>query len=782
VDGDVEREAGDVESAAAAASAPFADGLRAAARARDEALARVAGDLAKVQARAAEAGREQEALDARLRALAPLAEARRHSRWWSAAWWRSLFRGNVLAQATEAEASRQRPRDELQALEQQKQQLLTEQDREKECYAAERSRQVEAERRRRHAGRDTAEAAWEHEDQQVRAKWQAACAELQPETAAPVAPTPEAVDSAAEAWDRTLHQEAELAAFARQWAVCLEETADTFPQRLLGLCNLVAGATGALAADPHFGESAASPVRFDLLILEDADRVTEAEFLAVARRARRCVLVGQPPAVPVPGPTKPSRAPALRPALFHRLWQQLHCDPRRLPYAWVRDNGGLCCQLRPVTPEQSQWLESEPLADSPDIELRILAMPRSEPLLAEVVFPAGVPIDRAKEYIFRELQELPVAAAGRSLRWLEDDDRIVLRLADAPAPDGVAICLEAGVRETLHPGPEDAAGRPPSGSAWQTCCVEFDRRAGWHRQRAEEWVQRHLGLRDLGRTARLDLAYRMQPGLAAFLSELLFGGEYRLPGGADAAGLSGLPVVEFVPVPALHENLKQPAGAVYTGRAGGRGRSAQGLSTAAPPRKGGAGLELDLSDGRHRDRLPSEHRAALPDAGLVNYFEALAIRHALEALAAEATARAARPVVGVIALYPAQAELIRRLVQQLPALAAALDVRVGVPGSFQEDECSVVLLGLTRSHGHRAVSFGDGPHALALALTRARSRVIVFGDLGTLQRRCQWQNPLDHLDEAASAREHDVISRLVGYVQGQGRHPHLFQVREGSPA
>jgi hypothetical protein len=552
----------------------------------------------------------------------------------------------------------------------------------------------------------------------------------------------------------------------------------------------VAATTSSLAADPDFGDAAAPAVRFDLLVLEDADRVTEAEFLAVARRARRWVLVGQPPAVPAaaparPGPAAPARPAALRPALFHRLWQQLHCDPRRLPYAWVREKGGLCCQLRPVTPEQSQWLESEPLADSPDIELRILAMPRSEPLLAEVAFPAGMTIDRAKEYIFRELQELPVSAAGRSLRWLEDDDRIVLRLAEVPAPDAVSVTLEAGVREVVQPGPEDAAGGPPCSSAWQTCCVEFDRRAGWHRQRAEEWVRRHLGLRDLGRTARLDVAYRMQPGLAAFLSELLFGGEYQLPAGSgDVAALSGLPVVQFVPVPPVHEAVKQPAGAVFSGRPGhGRGRSAQALSTAAPPRKGGAGLEADLSDPRHRDRLPGEHRAGLPDAGLVNYLEARAVLHALEAWAADPAARAARPTVGVIALYPAQAELIRRLAQQSPALAAGgLDVRVGVPGSFQERECSVVLLGLTRSHGHRAVSFGDGPHALALALTRARARVILFGDLGTLQRRCQWHNPLDHLDEAASAREHDMISRLVAYAQGQGRYPHLFQLREGSPA
>jgi len=93
-----------------------------------------------------------------------------------------------------------------------------------------------------------------------------------------------------------------------------------------------------------------------------------------------------------------------------------------------------------------------------------------------------------------------------------------------------------------------------------------------------------------------------------------------------------------------------------------------------------------------------------------------------------------------------------------------------------------MLVSLTRSHTHRAVTFGDSPQTLALALTRARDRLLLFGDPGTLVRRSQWLGRLDHLDEAAAARERELIAQLVRYLQGHGPHPRAFHLREGSSA
>jgi superfamily I DNA and/or RNA helicase len=161
----------------------------------------------------------------------------------------------------------------------------------------------------------------------------------------------------------------------------------------------------------------------------------------------------------------------------------------------------------------------------------------------------------------------------------------------------------------------------------------------------------------------------------------------------------------------------------------------------------------------------------------VNYLEAQAVVRRLEELAGETDAAAA---VAVVALYPAQAELIRRLIGQSARLSAGgLRVDVDAPAAFRQREYPVVLVSLTRSHGHRAVSFGDEASLLGLALTRARRRLILFGDVGTLARRSQWEGVLDHLDEAAAAREGQVVGRLLDYLQGRGRHARVFRLSGG---
>jgi hypothetical protein len=410
-----------------------------------------------------------------------------------------------------------------------------------------------------------------------------------------------------------------------------------------------------------------------------------------------------------------------------------------LPYRWQRDGGRLSCRLRPLTDGQRLFLTSEFVADRPDVELRIAAPPGHEPFLAEVLFPPSMSIAEAKEYIFRELAELPASACGHGYCWAEDAERVLLRLGDVPAASAVPVALAEGVCELVT-----------GEGAWHTCCIEFDRRAGWSLPQAEEWAREHLGVRDTGRTLRLVAPHRMCAHIAGFLGDVLFRGEGLalpdVPPGAAAA-------VEFVPVPALGGG----------DRRGGRG----------------AGLEADLADVPHGDRLPGEVRAALPAHGLVNYSEAAAVVRSLERMAA-ARPDGKAPAVAVVALYPAQAELIRLLIGRSPRLSAgALCVRVDVPAALREEEWDTVLVSLTRSHAHRAVTFGDGPALLGVALTRARRRLVVFGDVGTLARRAQWAGAVDHLDESAAERERDVVLRLLDYIHGHGPHREAFVVAQG---
>ena len=413
-----------------------------------------------------------------------------------------------------------------------------------------------------------------------------------------------------------------------------------------------------------------------------------------------------------------------------------------MPYAWTAEGDRLCCRLKTVPPEHRQWLESERVADSPEIELRIVSMPGSAPVLAEVVFPPSLPIHQAKQFIFKELEELAIQPAGPHGCWLEDADHLLFHMGRVPDGPATIVTLEGGVREGL-------------GASRTTCRLEFDKAVGWQRDRAEAWLQKHLGLRDTGRAVALVHSYRMQADLAAVLSDLLFG-ENR---GETSTEKNGAPrPVIFVPVPSLRK---------------------RSTGTALP--REGAGLELDLSATRGGDRLPADLRAELPARGIVNYYEAQALVRHLEKLARDpALAQAAapdRPAIGVVALYASQVELIRLLCRRSPILNKnPLAIEIGPPAELCHREFPLVLCSLTRSHAFRAVSLGEDASALLVALTRARTRLTVFGDPGTLVRRSHWQGRLDHLDEHAALREGQCVGHLVRYLQGQGTFASAFHV------
>jgi hypothetical protein len=466
------------------------------------------------------------------------------------------------------------------------------------------------------------------------------------------------------------------------------------------------------------------------------------------------------------------------------LWHHLHFDPRRLPYAWVEQDSLLCCRLRRISAEQRQRLESEVVADYPEIELRILALPNKQPELVEVVFPPAMAIDQAKQFIFREVEELALNATASGLRWLEEPDSVVLALSDRQLPHDTCLYLENGIRESVG----KVSGRAGvQATSWQTCCLEFERAAGWHRQRAQAWLQARLGFRDLGRTVGLTCVYRMDSELRLFVSSVC-AGEGQLIG--DSPSTEGLvPArsttrsvpVEFVPVPQVRTDLTRM-----------RSDGKKPLDSAPPPAislrliRGGAGLELNMADRRYWERLPADLRSGLSKEGFANYLEAQEIVRTLTALASASrvgvrAANAGRPRIAVLALYPAQVDLIRRMAARVPALAAlGSELIVDVPSAFRQQEADIVLLSLTRSHTHRAVAFGDDPDTLVLGMTRARQRLIIFGDPGTLARRSQWDGAVEHLDQTRAAREQELVGRLVRYIQGQGDHPGVFRPRLGS--
>jgi len=555
--------------------------------------------------------------------------------------------------------------------------------------------------------------------------------------------TTEAVAEARLASAASRLREAEAIAFDEEWHKTAASHVAELTQAFRAAVNVVAGPVGALVSSCGRGAP------FDLLVIDEAHWLAEADFHAAARLARRWLLVGEPSPETIEVIADHRRGAAGRgrrkgPDFFARLWQRLHLD------VWSAEEGRLCCRLSPVPAEQRGAIESESVADFPDVELRIFAPEGADPQLAEVVFPPGMPLVQAKEYLFRELNEVTLYPAGSPTRVVTDSSIAVRWPEFGRAKNVNSVTLDKGVTEFL--------------AGVRTVAVEFDRSMGWDEAEADKWLGEHIDEsgRHPGRTAELVTLHRMCPELGTWMSEVAFAGRAALP---DCERPPPGVCVDFHPVPGFGDDRRR------------------GSKRDAGPRRvpghlrGGAGLDVDLGDPRQRERIPADLIEALPKFGFVNYPEALAVVRHLESFAINGPP--GRSAV-VTALYTSQAELIRLLVARSAAAERiATCVRVVPPASLAGAEFDHVIVSLTRSHGSRAVTFGEDPRDSLRLLGRARKKLVLFGDPGTLVRRSQWEGAVDQLDEPLAKHEREWVTGLVRYLQGEGERPAAFQLHEG---
>src|SRR5206468_12278104 len=74
----------------------FRERVLACRREPDQGAERIEVDRAKLRAREEELGKESRQLQQEIEADRPVVEARQGGRWWAPAWWRGLFRGDLV--------------------------------------------------------------------------------------------------------------------------------------------------------------------------------------------------------------------------------------------------------------------------------------------------------------------------------------------------------------------------------------------------------------------------------------------------------------------------------------------------------------------------------------------------------------------------------------------------------------------------------------------------------------------------------------------------------------
>ena len=108
-----------------------------------------------------------------------------------------------------------------------------------------------------------------------------------------------------------------------------------------------------------------------------------------------------------------------------------------------------------------------------------------------------------------------------------------------------------------------------------------------------------------------------------------------------------------------------------------------------------------------------------------------------------------KPSIGIISPYREQVVTIEKEIEEDPLLNE-LDITVSTIDGFQGQERDVIYISLVRSNEKKDIGFLNDYRRMNVAMTRARMKLIVIGDSGTIGENKFYKTFLDYVDTEGS--------------------------------
>lgn len=126
--------------------------------------------------------------------------------------------------------------------------------------------------------------------------------------------------------------------------------------------------------------------------------------------------------------------------------------------------------------------------------------------------------------------------------------------------------------------------------------------------------------------------------------------------------------------------------------------------------------------------------------------------------------------VGVISPYRAQVQYLRSLIKATPELKPfRRAITVNTVDGFQGQERDIVLISLVRSNAAGDIGFLKDLRRMNVAITRARMKVIILGDVKTLTRHPFYKRLWDYVERARQRYQGDEEESLDNDTSLEGR-------------